>query len=249
MPDMREGRPRTHAGRGVAHVPAAPGNRRGLARAPAPGSRHASGSVPGLAQDAAGQQLLDLLRASGAGARRQRTTRSTSREWRRWLDGAARTRDLSRSRRDESRALHSSRGDGAAGVRRRHPARVRRAAVPGRAGRESLFFNQSVRRQLGLPVREDELEQVRRDLIALIATTPQVIRHLAGPGRRRTESRQPVLRAAAGVQQARLRARSSLPCAAHPISCGRAGGERRDAMPRRRESSARRRLRLRSGSA
>lgn len=47
------------------------------------------------------------------------------------------------------------------------------AHMPG-AGRESVFFNQAVRTQLGLPDRRTALESERQDLISLLSCVPEV---------------------------------------------------------------------------
>jgi ATP-dependent helicase/nuclease subunit B len=133
----------------------------------------ALGILQGLAQDAAGQQLLELL------ARLERELgdagpRIGLGEWRRWLDGQLeratfRDRDVTSPvlfTHLAATALREFDGVVLLGCDARQ--------FPGGGG-EGLFFNQSVRRQLGLPVREGELEQVRRHLIALLATTPQVL--------------------------------------------------------------------------
>jgi ATP-dependent helicase/nuclease subunit B len=130
------------------------------------------GVVSGLAQDAAGQQLLDLL-ARLAQELGNSGPRVDLAEWRRWLDGQL-ERETFRDRDVTSPVLFTHL---AATALRKFDAAILLGCdarqFPGGWG-ESLFFNQSVRRQLGLPVHEDDLEQVRRDLIALIATTPQV---------------------------------------------------------------------------
>ena len=131
------------------------------------------GVVQGLAQDAAGQQILDLL------ARLERELgdagpRVGLGEWRRWLDGELeratfRDRDVTSPvlfTHLAATALREFDGVILLGCDARQ--------FPG-GGREGLFFNQSVRRQLGLPAREDDLEQVRRDLIGLVAATPQLV--------------------------------------------------------------------------
>ncbi len=133
----------------------------------------ALGIVPGLAQDAAGQQLLDLL-ARLARELGDSGPRIDLGEWRRWLDGEL-ERATFRDRDVASPVLFTHL---AATALREFDAVILLGCdarqFPGKAG-VSLFFNQSVRRQLGLPVREDELEQTRRRLIELVAATPRVL--------------------------------------------------------------------------
>jgi ATP-dependent helicase/nuclease subunit B len=131
------------------------------------------GVAPALHRDAAGQQVLDLLerlqRELGDGGPRVDLA-----EWRRWLDGAL-ERETFRDRDVTSPVLFTHL---AATALREFDGVILLGCdarqFPG-SGAAGLFFNQSVRRQLGLPVRADELEQVRRHLVALIATTPQVL--------------------------------------------------------------------------
>lgn len=133
----------------------------------------ALGVVPGLARDAAGQQLLDLL------ARLTRELGDSGPRldlgaWRRWLDGELeratfRDRDVTSPvlfTHLAATALREFDGVILLGCDARQ--------FPGKAG-VSRFFNQSVRRQLGLPAREDDLERVRRRLIELVAATPRVL--------------------------------------------------------------------------
>jgi ATP-dependent helicase/nuclease subunit B len=131
------------------------------------------GVLHGLAQDAAGQQLLDLLtrlgRELGDSGPRIRLA-----EWRRWLDGRLEGETF-RDRDVTSPVIFTH----LAATRLRELDAVILLGFDARqfpgAGSETVFFNQSVRRQLGLPVREDELEQVRRDLVALIASSAEVV--------------------------------------------------------------------------
>jgi ATP-dependent helicase/nuclease subunit B len=131
------------------------------------------GVVAGLREDAAGQQLLELL------GRLQRELddqgpRIGFVDWRRWLDGQL-ERGTFRDRDVSSPVLFTHLA--ATPLREFDGAIVLGCDArqfPGGLG-ESLFFNQSVRRQLGLPVREDELEHVRRQLIQLLAATPRVL--------------------------------------------------------------------------
>ncbi len=131
------------------------------------------GVSPGLAQDAAGQQLLELLarlaRELGEGGPKIGLD-----DWRRWLESRLEGETF-RDREVTSPVVFTHL---AATQLREFDGVILLGCdarqFPGRGG-EGLFFNQSVRRQLGLPVREDELEQVRRNLIALIATSPEVL--------------------------------------------------------------------------
>ncbi|MCE5181160.1 MAG: PD-(D/E)XK nuclease family protein [Betaproteobacteria bacterium] len=122
----------------------------------------------GLAQDLAGEQLLRLL------ARLQKELGSDQgvfslSEWRRWLDGqleAATFRDTGIS----SPVVFTHLG--ATRLRRFDGVIVAggdAAHFPGQ-GRESAFFNQSVRVQLGLPTFEQELRLTMLDFAALLAS-------------------------------------------------------------------------------
>lgn len=121
----------------------------------------------GLAQDLAGEQLLRLL------ARLQKELAQDQgmfslREWRSWLDSqleAVTFRDTGIA----SPVVFTHLGG----------ARLRRfdgvivaggdaAHFPGN-GKESAFFNQSVRAQLGLPTFEQDLRQMEQDFTALLA--------------------------------------------------------------------------------
>jgi ATP-dependent helicase/nuclease subunit B len=130
------------------------------------------GVAHGLARDAAGQQLLDLL-ARLARELEDSGPRFDFAAWRRWLDGAL-ERATFRDRDVTSPVLFTHL---AATVLQEFDAVILLGCdarqFPGKAA-ASLFFNQSVRGQLGLPVREDELERVRRQLFALVAATPHV---------------------------------------------------------------------------
>lgn len=126
-----------------------------------------------LEADAAGAQLLDLLRRLrrevGADGPKMKLP-----EWRRWLD-----------RQLESETFRDR--DVTSPVVFTHLAAARLRAFdgvvllgcdaahfPGR-GDAGLFFNQAVRRELGLPGREDELDAVRRDVVGLIARAGEVL--------------------------------------------------------------------------
>jgi ATP-dependent helicase/nuclease subunit B len=126
-----------------------------------------------LAADAAGQQLLELLarkrrEVGGAGPR------VSSGEWRRWLERQLEA-DTFRDREVASPVILT------------HLAATRLRAFdavvllgcdaahfppPAEGG---LFFNQGVRRQLGLPLRADELEQARQDLVGLLARSGEAL--------------------------------------------------------------------------
>lgn len=123
--------------------------------------------TPALEKDSAGQQLLSLLERlarelAGEG------TRIPLGEWRRWLDRQLEAETF-RDREVESPVVFT------------HLAATRLRAFDGvvllgfdaahfpprpQAG---LFFNQAVRGALGLPTREQALEETRRDLAALVA--------------------------------------------------------------------------------
>ncbi|MDD5331024.1 MAG: PD-(D/E)XK nuclease family protein, partial [Sulfuricella sp.] len=126
------------------------------------------GLQQGLQRDLAGEQLLRLL------VRLQRELGHdqgafTLSEWRRWLDAqleAATFRDtgivspvvfthLGASRLRRFDGVIVAGGDA--------------AHFPGR-GRDSVFFNQSVRMQLGLPTAEQESRQMEQDFTALLAS-------------------------------------------------------------------------------
>ena len=168
----------------------------------------AIGVVQGLAQDTAGQQLQDLL-ARLARELGDSGPRIDLAEWRRWLDGeleraSFRDRDVTSPvlfTHLAATALREFDGVILLGCDARQ--------FPGRAG-VSLFFNQSVRRQLGLPVRGRRARTGAPSSDRARRRNPTDIRHVAGAGRRRTESREPVLRAAAGVQRDRLWARPAI---------------------------------------
>lgn len=131
------------------------------------------GAEQPLEADAAGQQLLDLLRRLrrevGADGPKMKLP-----EWRRWLD-----------RQLESETFRDRNVTSPVVFTHLAAARLRAfdgvvllgcdaAHFPGR-GDAGLFFNQAVRRELGLPGREDELGAVRRDVVGLIARAGEVL--------------------------------------------------------------------------
>lgn len=121
----------------------------------------------GLAQDLAGEQLLRLLARLQKELGQDQGLFSLS-EWRRWLDSqleAATFRDTGIT----SPVVFTHLG--AARLRRFDGVIVAggdAAHFPGN-GKESAFFNQSVRAQLGLPTFEQELRQMEQDFAALLA--------------------------------------------------------------------------------
>lgn len=133
---------------------------------------HALGAPEALAKDAAGRQLLELFsrlrRELGSGR-----PVVTFGEWRRWLDrqlesGTFRDRDVTSPvvfTHLAATRLRSFDGVVLLGCDAAH--------FPG-GGEPGLFLNQSVRRVLELPTRDDDLEQVRRDLIGVIVRAGEV---------------------------------------------------------------------------
>ena len=121
----------------------------------------------GLAQDLAGEQLLRLLERLQKELGQDQGLFSLS-EWRRWLDSqleAATFRDTGIT----SPVVFTHLG--AARLRRFDGVIVAggdAAHFPGR-GKESAFFNQSVRAQLGLPTFEQDLRRMEQDFTALLA--------------------------------------------------------------------------------
>lgn len=121
----------------------------------------------GLAQDLAGEQLLRLLERLQKELGQDQGLFSLS-EWRRWLDSqleAATFRDTGIT----SPVVFTHLG--AARLRRFDGVIVAggdAAHFPAR-GKESAFFNQSVRAQLGLPTFEQDLRQMGQDFTALLA--------------------------------------------------------------------------------
>lgn len=132
----------------------------------------AVGADAALAADAAGGELLELL------AQRQAELAGSEAAfafaaWRDWLD------------REFEAGAFRDRGIASPVVMLpRHDVRLRRfeAALVLGADAEQLsaaaggsFFNQAVRRDLGLPTREDAERALRRDLELLLATVPRVV--------------------------------------------------------------------------
>ena len=121
----------------------------------------------GLAQDLAGEQLLRLLARLQKELGQDQGLFSLS-EWRRWLDSqleAATFRDTGIT----SPVVFTHLG--AARLRRFDGVIVvggDAAHFPGQ-GKESAFFNQSVRAQLGLPTFDQELRLMEQDFTALLA--------------------------------------------------------------------------------
>jgi ATP-dependent helicase/nuclease subunit B len=121
----------------------------------------------GLAQDLAGEQLLRLLERLKKELGQDQGVFSLS-EWRHWLDSqleAATFRDTGIA----SPVVFTHLG--AARLRRFDGVIVAgsdAAHFPGR-GKESAFFNQSVRAQLGLPTFEQDLRRTEQDFAALLA--------------------------------------------------------------------------------
>jgi ATP-dependent helicase/nuclease subunit B len=130
------------------------------------------GAWPALARDLAGEQLLMLFERLENDLAGDRTT-YTQAEWRRWL-----TRQLeSATFRDmavESPVVFTH----LAATRMRHfdgvvVAGADARQLPGRAG-DSAWFNQSVRRQLGLPTEAERRQALVRDLLRLVADSGAV---------------------------------------------------------------------------
>lgn len=126
----------------------------------------------GLLRDQAGEQLLQLFEQLGRELAAD-TTPFVYAEWRQWLNQqleAAVFRDESIS----SPVVFTH----LAACRLRHFDGVIIAGADAghlpAQGRESAFFNQSVRAQLGLPERAAALDTERRDLLALLSATPEV---------------------------------------------------------------------------
>ncbi|MBU1691235.1 MAG: PD-(D/E)XK nuclease family protein [Gammaproteobacteria bacterium] len=121
----------------------------------------------GLTQDLAGEQLLRLLERLQKELGQDQGLFTLS-EWRRWLDSqleAATFRDTGIT----SPVVFTHLG--AARLRRFDGVIVAggdAAHFPGR-GKESAFFNQSVRAQLGLPTFEQDLRQMEQNFTSLLA--------------------------------------------------------------------------------
>ncbi|MFA7316331.1 MAG: PD-(D/E)XK nuclease family protein [Sulfuricella sp.] len=128
--------------------------------------------LPGLQRDQADEQVLRLLE----GLRRELSPDATLfryAEWRQWLNQQLEEAVF----RDESITSPVVFTHLAACRLRNFDAAIIAGAdavhLPGQ-GRESVFFNQSVRTQLGLPDRRLALESERQDLISLLACVPEV---------------------------------------------------------------------------
>jgi ATP-dependent helicase/nuclease subunit B len=127
---------------------------------------------PGLQRDQAGEQVLRLL----DGLRRELTPDATLfryAEWRQWLNQQL-EEAVFRDETITSPVVFTH----LAACRLRHfdaaiIAGADAAHLPGQ-GRESVFFNQSVRAQLGLPDRRTAMESERQDLIGLLSSVPEV---------------------------------------------------------------------------
>lgn len=127
---------------------------------------------PGLQRDQAGEQVLGLL----DGLRRELAPDATLfryAEWRQWLNQQLEEAVF----RDESITSPVVFTHLAACRLRNFDAAIIAGAdaahLPGQ-GRESVFFNQPVRAQLGLPDRRAALESERQDLISLLTSVPEV---------------------------------------------------------------------------
>ncbi|MDX9706898.1 MAG: PD-(D/E)XK nuclease family protein, partial [Azospira sp.] len=132
----------------------------------------ASGAEASLAADAAGGELLELFAQRQAELAGSDAVFSFA-AWRDWLD-----REL------EAGTFRDRGIDSPVVMLPRHDARLRRfeaALVIGAdagqlaAASGGAFFNQAVRRDLGLPTREDAERALRRDLELLLATVPRVV--------------------------------------------------------------------------
>ena len=133
----------------------------------------AIGVIPGWAADAAGSQLLDLLGALREELRGEKLT-VTRAEWRSWL-----SRELDnasfRDRSVESPVIFTYLG--AMPLRRFDAvviAGIDVAHLPGPDG-ASVFFNQSVRAQLGLPTRAEIARDTDTALAELISGCDDVV--------------------------------------------------------------------------
>ncbi len=128
--------------------------------------------LPGLERDQAGEQVLRLL----DGLRRELAPDATLfryTEWRQWLNQQLEEAVF----RDESISSPVVFTHLAACRLRQFDAAIIAGAdaahLPGQ-GRDSVFFNQSVRAQLGLPERRAALESERQDLMGLLTCVPEV---------------------------------------------------------------------------
>lgn len=128
------------------------------------------GMAAGLADDAAGRQLLDLLanlraEMDGDGAELSFC------QWRRWLDRHLEAALFCDSGIASPVVMTSLKGTRLREFDAALLIGADRAHLPGCAP-DNRFFNQSVRAELGLPTFERDLRQVRADLVGLIADTP-----------------------------------------------------------------------------
>ena len=130
------------------------------------------GAMDALQQDIAGKAVLDLLEARGKELS-ENTALFTLAAWRDWLNRefeAATFRDAGISSSIVLTPLN------AVCMRRFEAALLiggdARQLTPAANGE---FFNQSVRRELGLRTREDGERELRRDLELLLATVPRVV--------------------------------------------------------------------------
>lgn len=130
------------------------------------------GVLAGLAADAAGQQLIGLLETAAEALRGHDVTLRFG-EFRRWLGRCLETA-MFRDSQIESPVVFAS----LAGMRlRRFDAVVIAGAdAVNLSGATSpgLFFNESVRRELGLPGQAEGVRALHADLFCLIASTPSV---------------------------------------------------------------------------
>lgn len=130
-------------------------------------SLEALGLRQGMERDLAGEQLLSLFSRLQRELNQDQGLFSLS-EWRRWLDSqleAATFRDTGIASPVVFTHLGASRLRRFDGV---IVAGGDAAHFPGR-GKESAFFNQSVRAQLGLPTFEQDLKQMEQDFAVLLA--------------------------------------------------------------------------------
>jgi ATP-dependent helicase/nuclease subunit B len=130
------------------------------------------GALASLANDVAGKSLLDLLEKRRGELEANAAVFSFS-AWRDWLNRefeAASFRDGSIAARLSSR--RSTPSACALSKRRLLLGGDARQLAPAGNGE---FFNQSVRRELGLRTREDGERELRRDLELLLATVPRVV--------------------------------------------------------------------------
>lgn len=128
--------------------------------------------LAGLQRDLAGEQLLQLLEQLGHELAQDVTTFRYT-EWRQWLNQqleAAVFRDNTIVSPVVFTHLAASRLRGFDGV---IIAGADASHLPG-AGRESVFFNQAVRAELGLPGRKSALAVERQDLVALLSSCQDV---------------------------------------------------------------------------